>query len=81
MIKAFKQNIMKQFEMIDLGMMNYFIGMEINQTDERIFICQKKYTINILKKFKMENSKPISIPLTQNDKFTKEYDFGEADMK
>ena len=40
-ITVFKQNMMKMFEMTDLGEISYFLGMEIKQTQNEIFICQK----------------------------------------
>ena len=54
--------------------MNYFLGMEIEQTEEGIFISQNKYAEYILKKFKMETCKPVSTPLVQNEKLSKEDD-------
>ncbi|RDX60832.1 Copia protein, partial [Mucuna pruriens] len=51
LINQFKQEMKDAFEMIDLSLMNYFLGMEINQKKNEIFICQKKYAKEILKKF------------------------------
>ena len=79
MITKFKQQMMKMFKMTDLGLMNYFLGMEIDQSKEGIFICQERYARNILKKFNMEWCKPISTPLAQNEKLSKDDDSGEAD--
>lgn len=39
LISTFKEDMKKEFEMIDLGLMNYFLGMEISQSNEGIFIC------------------------------------------
>jgi hypothetical protein len=39
-------------------MMKYFLGIEINQSEDGIFICQNKYAKDILKRFKMVNYKP-----------------------
>ncbi|KAL0459390.1 UNVERIFIED_CONTAM: Retrovirus-related Pol polyprotein from transposon RE1 [Sesamum latifolium] len=41
MIQDFKEDMMKTFEMSDLGLMHFFLGIEINQEKEGIFICQK----------------------------------------
>ncbi|KAL0343433.1 UNVERIFIED_CONTAM: hypothetical protein Sangu_1230700 [Sesamum angustifolium] len=51
MIQDFKEDMMKTFEMSDLGLMHLFLGIEINQENEGIFICQRKYTETLLKKF------------------------------
>ena len=56
----------KKFEMTDLGLLNYFVGMEINQTHEDIFVCQEKYAKNLLKKFNMEGCKIVNTPLVLN---------------
>ncbi|XP_014629593.2 uncharacterized mitochondrial protein AtMg00810-like [Glycine max] len=57
--------------MIDLGLMSYFLGIEVSQRNERIFISQKKYTEGLLKKFKMYGCKPIATPLITNEKLQK----------
>uniref|UniRef100_A0A803MTM6 Reverse transcriptase Ty1/copia-type domain-containing protein n=1 Tax=Chenopodium quinoa TaxID=63459 RepID=A0A803MTM6_CHEQI len=84
MIESFKQDMMSQFEMTGLGLMNYFLGMEIKQTEEGIFISQKKYSQNILRKFKMDNSKSGQYPLlalAQIEKLSKEDNSEDADVK
>ena len=52
LIKQFKVEI-EVFEMTDLGLMSYFMGMEVKQNHDGVFICQKKYAREILKKFHM----------------------------
>jgi hypothetical protein len=64
--------MMQAFEMTDIGLMTYFLGMEIKQNKNEIFIYQKKYAKEILKKFYMENCKPTTTPMNQKDKFSKE---------
>ncbi|XP_071722015.1 uncharacterized mitochondrial protein AtMg00810-like [Rutidosis leptorrhynchoides] len=46
--------------MTDLGEMKYFLGLEIEQTDNGVLIHQKKYPKEIIKKFNMEDCKEIS---------------------
>lgn len=43
MLMQFKQHIVAEFEMSDLGKMTYFIGIEVKQLDDEIFLFQKKY--------------------------------------
>ena len=50
-IEEFKQEMMHVFEMTDLGLMTYFLGMEVKQSKNEVFIYQKKYAKEILKKF------------------------------
>ncbi|KAA0033140.1 Retrovirus-related Pol polyprotein from transposon TNT 1-94 [Cucumis melo var. makuwa] len=56
-IQNFKWEMIKMFEMTDLGLMSYFLGIEIKQGQGEVFICQKKYTKEMLKKFKMVECK------------------------
>ena len=42
LIEQFKQEMMKVFEMTNLGVMAYFLGMEIRQDQQGVFICQRK---------------------------------------
>lgn len=64
--------MMNSFEMTDLGLMTFFLGMEIKQAEHEVFICQKKYTKEILKKFKLEECKEVSTPMNQKEKLSKE---------
>ena len=68
----FKHKMKKVFEMTDLGLMSYFLGMEIKQAEHEVFICQKKYAKEILKKFKLEECKDMSTPMNQKEKLCKE---------
>ena len=43
--------------------MTYFLGLEVTQKEERIFVSQRGYAKDILKRFKMESCNPISIPV------------------
>jgi hypothetical protein len=54
MLGDFKQAMIKEFEMTDIGLMSYYLGIEIKQGEDRIFVNQEKFTRGILKKFKME---------------------------
>ena len=71
-IKEFKQEMMSVFEMIDLGLMTYFLGMEVKQSKNEVFICQKKYASEILKKFQMEECKATNTPMNQKEKLCKD---------
>ena len=79
LVEKFKYEMNNAFEMTDLGEMTYFLGMEIHQTQQGIFICQRKYAMEVLKKFGMANCKPVSTPLMQNEKLSKEDGAGKVD--
>ncbi|KAF2293784.1 hypothetical protein GH714_004737 [Hevea brasiliensis] len=80
MIKEFKSEMLTTFEMTDLGEMSYFLRMEISQSKKGIFICQRKYAAEILKRFGMENSKPIGTPLCQSLKLCKDDKSDKVDV-
>ena len=52
--------------MKDLGMMHYFLGMEVWQSAYGIFLGQGKHAIKVLKRFKMLDFKAISTPTASN---------------
>ena len=42
MVEEFKESMVREFEMTDMGLMSYYLDIEVSQSDEGIFICQKK---------------------------------------
>ena len=62
---------MKEFEMTDLGLMRYLLGIEVIQYEKRIFICQSKYIKDVLKRFKMINCNLASTPIATRTKLSK----------
>jgi hypothetical protein len=48
-----KNKLVAEFEMKDLGLMHYFLGLEVWQSPKKIFLNQGKYAIEILKRFAM----------------------------
>ena len=60
-----------EFEMIDLGLLKYFVGIEVKQMQDVIFNSQKKYANQILERFKMQNSKAAPTPTTVGLKLSK----------
>jgi hypothetical protein len=49
----FKHAMQSEFEMTDLGIMKYFLGIEVDQSTKGIFVSQKKYVADIIKIFRM----------------------------
>ncbi|KAK2977872.1 hypothetical protein RJ640_020216 [Escallonia rubra] len=78
MVHEFKSKMMKRYEMNDLGLLHYFLGIEIQQTEGGIFICQKKYGETILKKFKMYGCKSVGTPLVVDQKIIREDGSGDV---
>lgn len=69
----FSKNMEKEFEMSMIGEMKFFLGLQITQIDKRIFICQTKYSRELLKKFGMGDSKLVSTPMVTSEKLTRKY--------
>jgi hypothetical protein len=63
LIHSCKEDLAKEFEMKDLGLLHYFLGLEIWKRDGEIFVSQGKYAREILGKFHMEGWKPMDTPL------------------
>ncbi|XP_042441388.1 uncharacterized mitochondrial protein AtMg00810-like [Zingiber officinale] len=72
MIREFKQSMEKEFEMTDLGLMRYFLGIEVQQREEGIFVSQEKYAKEILKKFSMEDCYAMDTPVEYGIRMTKD---------
>ena len=76
MIEEFKGTMRREFEMTDLGLMKFFLGLEVRQKETGIFVSHETYAKEILKKYKMENCNPVSIPMEPCAKLSK-FDAGE----
>eukprot|EP00253_Pinus_taeda_P033914 PITA_33914 len=63
LIKTWKVEIAREFEMKYMGLMHYFLGMEVWQRDGEVFVSQGKYANEILKCFHMDMCKPMETPL------------------
>jgi hypothetical protein len=76
-----KYVLASKFQMKDLGMMHYFLGLEVWQRTGEIFLSQGKYTIEILKKFGMLNLNPMATTMVTNPKklSVSSSDFDEID--
>lgn len=62
----FKQYLSKCFHMKDLGSLKYFLGLELARGPSGLFMCQRKYTLDILNECGMLACKPCSFPMEQN---------------
>ena len=60
----------KEFEMSMIREMKYFLGLQIVQNKEGIFISQTKYLKDLLKKFGLETCKPIGAPMVTRHKLS-----------
>jgi hypothetical protein len=79
--KRFVEEMQKEFEMSMLGELSFFLGLQISQSNKGIFISQTKYIKEMLKKFKMEDCKPMSTPMITGSKLRKDDESMEARPK
>jgi hypothetical protein len=63
LVVRFVEDMSKEFEMSMMGELQFFLGLHIKQAKEGTFVYQAKYTKDNLKKFKMDDSKPLSTPM------------------
>jgi hypothetical protein len=61
-----------EFEISMREELSYFLGLQVNQSSAGIFISQEKYLKEMLKKFQMEDSSPVSTPMVVGCKLSKD---------
>ncbi|CAA7040775.1 unnamed protein product [Microthlaspi erraticum] len=71
MLEEFKQSMMKEFAMTDLGKMKFFLGVEVIQDGRGIFINQQKYAEETLKKYGMEGCNAVKNPIVPGNKLSR----------
>nr|GEU96267.1 putative RNA-directed DNA polymerase [Tanacetum cinerariifolium] len=67
-IKKLKEGLCAEFKMKDLGNLRYFLGIEVMRSPHGIFICQKKYILDLLAETRMIDCKPADTPMITNQK-------------
>ncbi|PKI72225.1 hypothetical protein CRG98_007423 [Punica granatum] len=65
----FKQYLDHCFHIKDLGKLKYFVGIEVARTTDNLFLCQRKYTLDILTECGI-GARPVNLPMEQNLKLT-----------
>lgn len=71
-VQELKAQLAREFDMKDLGPANKILGMQIHRDrkDRKIWLSQKNYLKKILRRFNMQDCKPISTPLPVNYKLS-----------
>jgi len=65
-----KTYLHSKFHMKDMGVLSYFLGLEITSSSTGFFLCQRKYIQDLLVDMHMEYSKPLQLPLGSHIKLT-----------
>ncbi|GKD12131.1 retrovirus-related pol polyprotein from transposon TNT 1-94 [Tanacetum coccineum] len=79
MCDEFAKIMHDEFEMSMMGELNFFLGLQIKQMEDGIFFNQSKYIKEMLKKFGLEDSKPMKTPMSSDTKLTKDEECESVD--
>jgi hypothetical protein len=60
LVLSFQEIMEKEFQMFMMGELTFYLGIQVKQTKQGIFIHQAKYTKDLMKKFNMTELKPVS---------------------
>ncbi|KAJ0555649.1 putative RNA-directed DNA polymerase [Helianthus annuus] len=61
-----KQFVQSKFLIKDLGILKYFLGIEVLKVDDGLCLSQRKYCLELLAEFGMTGCKPVSNPIEPN---------------
>nr|GEW01024.1 copia protein [Tanacetum cinerariifolium] len=79
MCDEFAKIMHDEFEMSMMGELNFFLGLQIKQMEDDIFLNQSKYIKEMLKKFGLEDSKPMKTLMSSDTKLTKDEECESVD--
>ncbi|CAL1391749.1 unnamed protein product [Linum trigynum] len=73
-IQSVKTFLHQRFSIKDLGVLKYFLGIEVARSPDGIVLSQRKYTLDILKDSGLGAARPSSFPMEQNHTLTRPTD-------
>lgn len=79
--KMIKSKLARDFEMKDSGDVKYCLGIEFSREGDQIFMNQRGYIKDILKKFGMEDSKPASTPMDASSRLDRPNDEVDEEVR
>lgn len=68
---ALLEDLRKDFALKDLGVLHYFLGIEVKKVKDGIFLTQEKYVMDILKRAGMISCKVSNMPLSTSKKLSR----------
>ncbi|XP_021855375.2 uncharacterized mitochondrial protein AtMg00810-like [Spinacia oleracea] len=73
-ISALKDHLHQTFNIKDLGLLHFFLGIEVSKIGDGYNLTQKKYTKELLLDYELDVTKPVVTPFPLNLKLTTEGD-------
>ncbi|XP_024010234.1 uncharacterized protein LOC112085266 [Eutrema salsugineum] len=74
LVNQFVTTMTTEFQMSMVGELNYFLGLQIKQTSEGIFVSQSTYAKNLVKRFDMQTSRVANTPMSTTRKLSRDDD-------
>ncbi|GKB43175.1 putative reverse transcriptase domain-containing protein, partial [Tanacetum coccineum] len=76
----FEALMKSRFQMSSMGELTFFLGLQVKQKEDGIFLSQDKYVAEILKKFDFENVKTASTPIETQKPLVKDEEAADVDV-
>lgn len=70
-VEAVISNLAQRFSVKDMGVLSYFLGIEVIRTSKSLHLNQRKYILDLLAKMNMVDAKPVQTPMATSPKLTK----------
>ncbi|KAI3681162.1 hypothetical protein L6452_35946 [Arctium lappa] len=80
MCRDFEELMHKSFKMSSMGELTFFLGLQVKQQKDGIFISQSKYVKDILDKCGLSDSKPASTPMKTHKQITVDLEWEDVDV-
>nr|GFA12670.1 hypothetical protein [Tanacetum cinerariifolium] len=78
--KPFEKLMKDKFQISSMGELTFFLGLQVKQKEDRIFISQDKHVAKILRKFGLTNKKSASTPIDTEKPLLKDPDGEDVDV-
>jgi hypothetical protein len=81
LVPRFAEDMSREFEMSMMSELQFILGLQIKQSKEGTFVHQAKYTKDIVRKFKMEDSKAMAMPMSMTTTLDADEEGEHVDQK
>ena len=80
MCKEFEKLMAQKFKMSSMGELTFFLGLQVKQKEDGIFISQSKYVHDILDKFGLKDAKTVSTPMETHKQLQADLEGEDVDI-